>query len=352
MVDLDVLLAEANELPPCGPNLEHDLSFFELEEAGRAKPEQRVGEAVKPAEEADWPKIVKLAQGLLVRSKDLRVAVQLARGLTRTEGVLGLAAGLTLIHGLLDRYWDGIHPQLESEYGNDPTERLSALAPLADPATLPPGTGDETLIKDLRDVELARSREHGTLQARDVEIALGRLAPVRTDGSGIPKALGQIHAQMALAFAADRTVPSALREAREQVLAIDTLLVDHVGAERTVDLKPLANCLGSLVDACDAALGAQARVSAEVSTGGDADASSPMSPASDGQIRSRDDAARMLDLVCRYLERHEPSNPAPLLIRRAQRLMTKNFMEIVKDLLPDSLSNIERLAGEVEPKAD
>lgn len=152
MVDLDVLLAQANELPPCGPNLEHDLSFFELEEAGRPKPEQRVGDAIKPAEEADWPKIVKLAQGLLVRSKDLRVAVQLARGLTRTEGVPGLAAGLTLIHGLLDRYWDGIHPQLESEYGDDPTERLSALAPLADPATLPPGAGDETVIKDLRDV--------------------------------------------------------------------------------------------------------------------------------------------------------------------------------------------------------
>jgi type VI secretion system protein ImpA len=352
MVDLDVLLAETKELPPCGPNLEHDLSFFELEEAGRAKPEQRVGEAIKPAEEADWPKIVKLAQGLLFRSKDLRVAVYLARGLTRTEGVLGLAAGLTVIHGLLDRYWDGVHPLLESEYGDDPTERLSALAPLADPATLPPGAGDETIIKDLRDVELARSREHGILQARDVEIALGRLAPVRTDSSAIPKTLGQIHSQLGVAFAADRAVPSALREARERVLAIDTLLVDRVGAERTVDLKPLANCLGSLLDACDTALGTRERVGVDVSAGSDVAGSSPMSPSMDGQIRTRDDAVRMLDLVCRYLERHEPSNPAPLFIRRAQRLMTKNFIEIVRDLLPDSLSNIERLAGEVEPKAE
>ena len=65
-----------------------------------------------------------------------------------------------------------------------------------------------------------------------------------------------------------------------------------------------------------------------------------------GEIRSREDAVRALDLVCRYLERHEPSNPAPLFIRRAQRLMTKNFLEIVKDLLPDSLSNLEQLAGE------
>jgi type VI secretion system protein ImpA len=352
MVDLDVLLAETKELPPCGPNLEHDLSFFELEEAGRPKPEQRVGEAIKPAEEADWPKIVKLSQGLFLRSKDLRVAVHLARGLTRTEGVPGLAAGLTLIHGLLDRYWGGIHPLLESEYGDDPTERLSALAPLCDPATLPPGAGDETIIKDLRDVELARSREHGVLQARDVEIALGRLAQVRTDTSGIPKTLGQIHAQLATAFATDRTVPSALREARERVLAIDTLLVDRVGTERTVDLKPLANCLGSLLEACDTALGTRERVAVGVSASSDGGEAIGASPTIDGQIRTRDDAVRMLDLVCRYLERHEPSNPAPLFIRRAQRLMTKNFMEIVKDLLPDSLSNIERLAGEAEPKAE
>ena len=64
-----------------------------------------------------------------------------------------------------------------------------------------------------------------------------------------------------------------------------------------------------------------------------------------GEVRSRDQALRALDLVCRYLERHEPSNPAPLFIRRAQRLMTKNFLEIMKDLMPDSLPHLEGLAG-------
>jgi type VI secretion system protein ImpA len=67
-----------------------------------------------------------------------------------------------------------------------------------------------------------------------------------------------------------------------------------------------------------------------------------------GEIRSRDDAVRMLELVCNYLERHEPSNPAPLFIRRAQRLIKKSFMEIVRDLMPDSLSQLEKLAGDVD----
>ncbi|PYN25436.1 MAG: hypothetical protein DMD99_08315 [Candidatus Rokuibacteriota bacterium] len=57
---------------------------------------------------------------------------------------------------------------------------------------------------------------------------------------------------------------------------------------------------------------------------------------------------QMLELVCRYMERHEPSNPAPLFIRRAQRLIQMNFVEIVKDLMPDSLGQLEKLAGEFE----
>src|SRR5215470_140840 len=112
MLDVGTVLAETRELPPCGPNLEHALPFFELEEAARGKPEQRLGDAVKPAEDPNWPKVMELAQDLLARSKDLRVAVHLTRALARTQGVPGLASGLALIHGLLDRYWDGVYPLL------------------------------------------------------------------------------------------------------------------------------------------------------------------------------------------------------------------------------------------------
>src|SRR5262245_10361839 len=161
MLDVGAVLSETKESPPCGPNLEHDLSFFELEEAASAKPEQRLGNAVKPGEDPDWPKVMELAHGLLARSKDLRVAVHLTRALIRTEGIPGLATRLGLSHGLRERYWDHVYPVLEPEDG-DPTERLNALAPLADP---------EAVIRDLRDTNLVNSREHGQLQVREVEIA-------------------------------------------------------------------------------------------------------------------------------------------------------------------------------------
>ena len=337
MLDLEELLLEAKESAPCGPNLEHDLAFFELEEAARGKLEQRVGDAVKPAEDPNWAKVVELARALLLRTKDLRVAVHLTRALSRTQGVPGLASGLRLIHSLLERYWDRLYPLLEADNSDDPTERLNALAPLADP---------ETLIKDLRAINLVNSREHGQLQARDVEIALGRMAPTPTPGMSPPKALAQIHAQIAAAFASDQTVPAALRQARESTLAIQTVILDRVGADRAIELKPLAQSLENLLEVCEAALGAPSGTARQT----EGQATGAIRIRVSGEISSREEAVHVLELVCAYLERHEPSNPAPLFIRRAQRLMTKNFVDIMRDLLPDSLSSIEKLAGELEKK--
>jgi type VI secretion system protein ImpA len=66
---------------------------------------------------------------------------------------------------------------------------------------------------------------------------------------------------------------------------------------------------------------------------------------SHGAIASREDAIRALDRVCEWMDRNEPSHPAPLLIRRAKRLISKNFIEIIRDLAPDGLSQVEKLAG-------
>jgi type VI secretion system protein ImpA len=334
MLDVGTVLAETRESPPCGPNLEHDLSFFELEAAARGKPEQRSGDAVKPAEDPNWTKVIDLAQAMLLRSKDLRVAVHLTRAFACTEGIPGLATGLSLIHGLLERYWGGIYPLLEADHDNDPTERLNALAPLIDP---------DVIVKHLRDSLLVNSREHGQLQARDIEVAAGRLAPLRTTTPG--KTLGQLHTQIAAAFANDRSVPSALREAHDRATAIEALITERVGATRAMDFAPLQQPLACLLEACDTALGTRT-VGADGAVEGES--ARGANPGAVGELRSRQDAVQLLELVCKYMEQHEPSNPAPLFIRRAQRLIQMNFVEIVKDLMPDSLSQLERLAGEIE----
>jgi type VI secretion system protein ImpA len=49
--------------------------------------------------------------------------------------------------------------------------------------------------------------------------------------------------------------------------------------------------------------------------------------------------------VCEFLARNEPTNPAPLLIRRAQRIMTMPFLDIIRELAPDATGQVETITG-------
>lgn len=73
---------------------------------------------------------------------------------------------------------------------------------------------------------------------------------------------------------------------------------------------------------------------------------SEMNINSSGTIRSREEVVQMLEKICQFYERTEPSSPLPMLLRRAQRLAGKNFIEIVRDLSPDALNALKIIAGE------
>ena len=47
MIDFELLLAAAAEEPPCGPNLEYDPDYRELEQMARGKEEKRTGDTVE-----------------------------------------------------------------------------------------------------------------------------------------------------------------------------------------------------------------------------------------------------------------------------------------------------------------
>jgi type VI secretion system protein ImpA len=64
-----------------------------------------------------------------------------------------------------------------------------------------------------------------------------------------------------------------------------------------------------------------------------------------GEIRSPEDVVAAIDRICDYYARLEPSSPVPLLLRRAQRLVGKGFLDIVRDLSPEVVRQIEVLGG-------
>ena len=333
MIDLEGLLAPISADAPSGPDLSYDPDFLALEQAAQGKPEQQFGEKVIPAEEADWAGVQVKAEALLARSKDLRVAILLARALTRLHHVEGLSAGLELTKEMLSRYWDTMHPELDHDDSDDPTMRLNALGPLTD---------GETFLRDVRNAYLVASPQHGRVSIRDVLVAAGKLPP--SGGAALKET--EI-AGIVRAVSSENPKPlQAAMHAAQMVGALESLLSDKGVLTQAPDLKPLNELLRAVTPLCQAALGADEGQA----DGAGADPSAPQARAHiPGQIQSRDDAIRILDNVCRFIEQSEPSNPAPLLIRRAQRLMGRNFIDIIEELAPESLGQIQKLGG-VEPK--
>ena len=64
-----------------------------------------------------------------------------------------------------------------------------------------------------------------------------------------------------------------------------------------------------------------------------------------GEITSTADVSRVLGKICDFYAKHEPSSPIPLLLQRAQRLVEKDFVTILKDIARDGLSEFEKIAG-------
>ncbi|ALV07132.1 type VI secretion system protein TssA [Roseateles depolymerans] len=340
-IELDHLLTPLQDDAPCGPDLEYDAAFLALQTAGEGKPEQQYGDTVIPAEEPDWIKVWEQALALAERSRDLRLAVWLVRSGARLKGYQAALSGLALIQGLLERHWDHVHPQLDASDNNDPTMRMNALLPLASP---------EAALADLRAASLTGQR--GGPRVRDVELAFGNVDPGPNESAPSPQ--GLLEGLGALS-ASDPALVERLQAGLTTVQAISTLIEQHLGAAQGPDFTPLIRVLKPL-----------AQVAAQLG-GGTSAAADDVGAAADGQdgptgaatavariavpagvIASREDAMRALQRVCDWIELNEPSNPAPLLIRRAQRLMTKNFMDIIRDLVPDGLSEIERLAGRTD----
>jgi type VI secretion system protein ImpA len=331
-LDLDALLAPLDDAAPCGPDLEYDADFLAMQATGEGKPERQYGDTVIPAEEPDWPVLREQALKLAQRTRDLRVAVWLARSGARVGGLGSAVRGLQLVHGLLERHWDHVHPLLDASDNNDPTARLNALAPLSHL---------NGALADFRAATLASSR--GSLTVRDLELALGRGEPIA--GESVPSEDGALEG-VRDALARQPELGELLAAGHAAVKAIAELVDGHVGVGVGPDLAPLTKLLQVVALAGRRAAGAEAAADDDATAqAGDPPAASRGGVSVPGRIATREDAIEALERVCDWIERNEPSNPAPLLIRRAQRLMSKSFLEIIRDLMPEGLDSVEKLAG-------
>lgn len=334
---LQPLAGDAGE---CGPDLEYDNAFLALNQSAAGRPETQWDAGEPP----DWTGVRAQAESLFDRTKDLRVAVLWLRSVVHLEGFAALGPGLRLLHGLLDTWWDGVHPLPDPDDG-DPYARMNALAVLRE---------SDGLLGDLRQSQLFNLRGVGELRVRSLELSLGLLTP-RDDET--PPSRSSMEQMLADALSQQPGLRDAVMQASAQVKALISLLNERVGIENAPDLKPLYAVVQTVVGVLPAAAAAEEAVApaeAQAEACGDGGAAAPTARAArtglSGSVTSREEAVRAIDMVCEYLERAEPTSPAQLLLKRARRLVNHNFLQLMKELAPDSLDQVARLMG-VDPES-
>ncbi|WP_448098433.1 type VI secretion system protein TssA [Luteibacter yeojuensis] len=335
----EALLSPLDAEAPCGPNLEYDALFLTLESLATVTPERAVGNAVRQAEEPDWRDVAQHAETVAQRTRDVRVAVHLANAWLKTGGLPAWSGGMGIVRGLLERYWEDVHPRLDD---GDPLERINALAALA---------STDGMLSHLRRAPLLHAERIGSFSLRDLRVLNGTL---KSEGGDNPS-VSQEHVDLV----AQQADVEELRRVHGSVVAA----LDHVQAigrtfeERTPGMGPdldallrdlrelhafLQALVGSRLPGMDIDAGNDGAAPGE----GVSDATSASTGASRGPIRGTGDVVRLLDEICAWYAVHEPSSPVPPLLRRASQLVGLGFADLLKAIAPGGLSEFQVLAGD------
>jgi type VI secretion system protein ImpA len=343
MIVAEELLKPISDQAPCGGDLSYDPSFQALETMVRGKPETQFS----PAEPPDWKDLYARCLELFARSKDLRIATILSVAVLELHGLPGFQESLALIKGLLERYWATIYPQLDPSDDSDPLERMNIIATMATPI----GTfGDPfRILERLRAAPLCDSVQMGRYGLADI---LRAETGAPAEGDKPAPTLPQIDAAFRDSNQEElgglyRTLSNCVT----LVTGTDDLLTRTVGASRAPDLTPLLAELVSMqkrVAPYLPAISHPAAIEGTVPASGISISLAPTTPSFTGEIRSREDVVKLLDKICDYYTQAEPSSPVPLVLKRAARLAEMDFMQIIQDMSPEAIAQIQKITGEAK----
>ncbi len=381
VLDLETLLAPIAEDQPTGADIRDDASptspYYALKDArnaARAAERQVVeaGDDEGGGLAREWRDI--LAQGpevLTTRAKDLEVCAWLIEALVRAEGFAGLRDGCALVTGLVERYWDDLHP-MPDEDGLE--MRLAALAGLN-------GEGaDGTLIMPLRKVPLVAGNDevmahwHFEQASELAKVADEERRQRRIDEGAVT--MDRIEAAAAETPAAFViTTLADLEEAEAAFKAMIAALDDKAGPEAppggtiraTLDaVKDTLTFLGrdKLAADGDGAPAADPAAPAPAGAGGggvapgaEGGAITVARPAVQaGAIASREDAFRELLKIAKFFRESEPHSPLSYtleeLVRRGRMALPELLEELIKDEEARKLFYVTAGLKPPEPSAD
>ncbi|MGY4398479.1 type VI secretion system ImpA family protein [Sphingomonas sp. UYAg733] len=315
---LDDLLVPVSEDAPSGPDLSYDAERQAIEQAFETQ-----GYSSTLNENVDWRDTIKLIETQSLRTKDVWLAVYMARAGTQLGSLETVETGCAMLAGLFEQYWDSVHPTLE-DYGlqgrKGACESLTRIAEFLRPL-------QQTLL-----IEHPRlgsySGDDFARFARDGESADGfgmfRAAMADTSLETLQGVVSRLEA-----------IDGALRRA-------DTVMGGHAveAGDLGTNFAPTFDALSAIRRAILPYMGTEADdTPAYVALDGYAptDAGEPRMAM---RIDSREDVMRALDSISEYYQRREPSSPVPIALRRVRAWIAMDFMAILKDIAPNSVSDV------------
>lgn len=325
---LETLLAPVSDEDPAGPDLAYDLQRHAIEQAFDTSVSIDASGIVDQRAEVDWRQVLDRIATLAARTKDLWLAVYFCRAAAESGRLDQVELGVAFVEGLLDRYWDAMHPRLD-DYGVE--ARKSALDALA---SVPAFAGP------LRRIVYADHPRLGRITGED--IARFHRGGESEEGYGMFRAMladAEIREALTAGAAAIERIEAALH-------GIDDRLMANAGARNATDFSALYEALAAQRIALRSFVPAPVEAEAESSAEGDIagaeverDGARPL----DGTLRNRDDVARVLDLVLDYYRRHEPSSPVPMLVERARGWIGLDFMAVLEDIAPNAMGDAQAI---------
>jgi type VI secretion system protein ImpA len=353
VLNIQALLAPVPGSSPTGADPRSDVSpaapFQRLRDLrAQARTQERAADAEEDAAPptAEWRQIVAAASEILAgQSKDLEVAAMMVEGLTRLHGYAGLRDGFRLLHALVERHWDGLHPAPDED----------GLATRLRPITGLNGEGAEgTLIRPIRKIPLIRGQQ-GDYALRQI-LQAGEVAALDDDR----------RQQRLAAGAQDLDAVIAAAQAMDAA-EVSTALADIVGAQDAFlqlchgldqlcgpDSPPSSNIRNVLEAARDAlflalgdrgqalrqAIGAPPGAAAAVPPAPrpQSNGTGPEAPAAEvpaGGIRDREDAFRLIEQAAAWFRRMEPQAPISYTLQEAVRRARLPLPDLIDELIRD-----------------
>jgi type VI secretion system protein ImpA len=340
------LLRPLSESAPCGQSLEDTpvLAAFDTYKLfgqpaviGARRPGQKEDEPPLPP---DWSDMLEKSSAALATSKDLRVLAYFGAAQLWTAGLVPFCETLNVAAAWLDSWFDAVYPLV----GEDIYFRTNALNNFNDRLAI---------VDALRRTPLVASRSTGPISLRVIELAAGAIPVTKADG--VPAKEAEITGAFQAAPLQDlRAQAEAAKKSLESLGRIDAKMLAAGGVDATPNfdgrgdkerLVSLRHQLKRIHEILRAQIGA--RPDASPAEGAAADGAGAAGAI--GAIRTRQDAIRALDAVMTFFQTTEPSSPVPLFIERAKRLIAKNFLDVLQDIVPDAL-NAAKAAGGIRDK--